>query len=246
MKTQDFSPLAALAMLFVPSSATAGPLADRIGEKVTEFSATAPETTKQSYAEGIQAVVASGITQSAKQVGDKAPDFTLRNAEGETRRLFEMLKKGPVVLTWYRGGWCPYCNLTLLALQEKLPEFKAAGVQLVALTPELPDKAAVTTAKNKLEFEVLTDLNHEVGREYGIVFKLTPGVRDLYQAKFKLTDFNGLKAGNGELPLAATYIITPDGTIRYAFLHADYRERAEPADLVTFVRQLNRAQPGKP
>ncbi len=179
----------------------------------------------------------SGVVKSARQVGEQAPKFSLSNATGKAVSLDSLLDQGPVVVTWYRGGWCPYCSITLRALQKALPDIHAAGAQLVALTPELPDKSAATAGKNEVKFEILTDLDHAVAKQYGVVFKLTPEVHDLYRTKFNLTDFNGAGAGNDELPLAATYIIGQDGVIRYAFLHADYRERAEPAALITFLKE---------
>lgn len=240
MKTTFLTPLLLVSGLlaFPPDgSLWAGDsLQDQINAKKEQSAGQTPEATKLAYAAGIKAVGDSGIVKSAKQTGALAPDFTLPNAAGDKTTLSTLLKKGPVVLTWYRGGWCPYCNLTLRALQKVLPEFQAAGAQLVALTPELPDKAAATSSKHQLEFEVLTDLNHQVARSYGVVFQLTPEVRDLYRQKFNLTDFNGAGAGDDQLPLAATYIIGQDGIIRYAFLHADYRERAEPEALVSFLK----------
>ncbi|OYW73697.1 MAG: hypothetical protein B7Z37_20555 [Verrucomicrobia bacterium 12-59-8] len=218
-------------------------LSEQLLAKQAEFATKAPAEVKTAYAAGIQAVADSGILKSAKQAGERAPDFTLRNAAGKEITLSTLLKQGPVVLTWYRGGWCPYCNLSLRALQQVLPELQAAGAQLVALTPELPDKSATTQEKNALQFQVLTDLNHGVAKEYGVAFKLTATVRDLYKQHFDLLEYNGAEASDDTLPLAATYIIDRDGTIRYAFLDADYRKRAEPAELAAFVKQLL-PQPG--
>lgn len=205
----------------------------QLAAKKADFERKASAHKQQVYQEGIESVLASGITHSAKQVGDVAPDFTLPNALGQAVTLSDYLKKGKVVLTWYRGGWCPYCNLTLHALQKVLPQFKAHGAQLIALTPELPDQSLSTAEKNALAFEVLSDLGNQIAREYGIVFQLTEEVAEMYNAAFALHAHNG--DPSNELPLAATYIIDEAGHIVYAFLDADYRNRAEPSELLAFL-----------
>ena len=188
------------------------------------------------FDEGVDDVANSGITATAKQKEDQFLDFSLPNATGKTIQLSEVLAEGPVVLTWYRGGWCPYCNLQLRALQQSLPEINAQGAQLIALTPELPDNSLNTQEKNELTFDVLTDQDNAVARQYGLVFKLTPEVSVYYKDAFDLEVYNGNTSD--ELPLAATYVIGQDGTIQYAFLSADYRERAEPADLIKALKSL--------
>jgi peroxiredoxin len=208
-------------------------LSAQLENKKNSFSAPVP--VKKIYADGLKAVDESGVVAAAKQLGDKAPDFALTNAKGKTVRLSDVLKKGPVVLTWYRGGWCPYCNLTLRALQKELPNFKAAGATLLALTPEVPDQSMSTAEKNELEFEVLSDIDSNVAREYGIVYKLTDDVAKIYEEKFGLSSYNG--NDDNELPLAATYIIAQDGTITYAFLDFDYRKRAEPSVITAELNQ---------
>lgn len=206
-----------------------------LDEKKANFEAKADEVKKTAYKEGIEAVEKSGIVSSAKQVGDTAPNFTLTNAVGNPVMLSDYLKKGKVVLTWYRGGWCPYCNLTLHQLQEELPNFKAEGANLIALTPELPNKSITTAEKNDLKFEVLSDIGNTVAKEYGIVFKLTDVVAGMYNKGFDMNGYNG--DTSNELPLAATYIIGQDGKIEYAFLDADYRNRAEPSELTEFLKK---------
>ena len=206
------------------------PLQDTLDARKAAFEARADAEKKRVYAEGIEAVRTSGILQAARQVGDTAPDFTLGNATGRPVRLYEVLEQGPVVLTWYRGGWCPYCNLTLHRLQQELPNFRAAGATLLALTPELPDSSLSTAEKNALEFDVLSDPGNTVARSYGVVFELTPEVAASYQQSFDLHGYNG--DASNELPLAATYVIGTDGVITYAFLHPDYRNRAEPREIL--------------
>lgn len=209
-----------------------------LDNKKAEWTNKASDERKQVYNEGISAVVESGIIQNAKQIGDKAPDFTLQNAAGNQVSLSQYLERGPVVLTWYRGGWCPYCNLTLHRLQEELPNFKATNANLIALTPELPDQSLSTQEKHQLEFEVLSDLANTVAKQYGIVFELTPKVADIYQNAFDLHAYNGDESN--ELPLAATYVIDQEGIIQYAFLDAEYRNRAEPADILLALKQLSK------
>lgn len=212
------------------------PLQDTLDAKKAAFEANADDAKKQDYAAGIEAVRASGILEAARQVGDTAPDFTLNNASGKPVRLYDELKNGPVILTWYRGGWCPYCNLTLHRLQEELPKFRAAGATLLALSPELPDSSMSTAEKHALEFDILSDLGNGVARSFGVVFHLTPEVAARYQESFDLHSYNG--DASDELPLAATYVIGTDGVITYAFLHPDYRNRAEPKDILEAVKKL--------
>lgn len=190
----------------------------------------------QIYADGITSVVNSGILDKALNVGDKAPNFALNNALNQPVSLYKTLENGPVVLTWYRGGWCPYCNITLHHLQEHLPEFKKAGATLLALTPELPDNSLNTSEKNNLEFTVLSDIGNTVGKTYGVVFELTKEVASIYQEGFGLNQKNG--DNSNELPLAVTYVIDKKGIIQYAFLDADYKERAESKEIISALNNL--------
>lgn len=194
------------------------------------------EEKQLAYKRGIDAVDESGIVSSALQVGDSAPNFVLKNRFGNDVTLKGYLSKGPVILTWYRGGWCPYCSIALRYLQQVLTQFETMGANLIALSPELPNKSLNTVESNMLDFEVLTDIDAEVAQEYGLVFKLTSEVAEIYQELFNLAGYNG--NDHSELPLAATYVIDKSGVIRYAFLDADYRNRAEPADIVEALRSL--------
>lgn len=220
-----------------PSIPSAGrPLATELESTRLRSAQRGSAEIKSLYAAGIQAVVDAGVVENARSMGDRAPDFTLTNQTGQEVSLEGLLEQGPVVLLWYRGGWCPYCNITLAAYQERLDDIRAAGATLVALTPELPDRSISTAQKEGLDFEVLSDVGNVVAREYGVVFKLTEGVQANYEKNFGLSDFNG--DDSGELPLAATYVIDQNGTIRWAFLDADYRNRAEPGDVVAALERL--------
>ena len=211
-------------------------LAAALTERKTSFAKKADENTKKIYKEGFDDLSQSGILAAAKNVGDKAPNFSLKNALGKEVSLEKSLENGPVVLVWYRGGWCPYCNLNLHYLQEELTNIKAEGATLLALTPELPDESISTSEKHHLEFEVLSDVHNKVAKEYGVVFKLTDDVAKIYNEKFGLNEHNG--DTSNELPLAVTYIIDTDGTIAYAFLDFDYRNRAEPTEITAFLKNM--------
>jgi len=119
-------------------------LKTKLEERKAAFALKADDNKKRAYRQGIDEVRVSGITTSAKQVGDVAPDFNLYNAESKLVSLSDILKEGPVILNWYRGGWCPYCNMTLQALQQELANYQSLGAQLIAITPELPDNSLTT------------------------------------------------------------------------------------------------------
>ena len=150
--------------------------------------------------------------------------------------LSEVWSENPVILMWYRGGWCPYCNLQLRAMQKQLSAIEGAGAKLIVLTPELPEKAKETAETNDLDMLVLHDRNNELAKKFGIVFDLPESIVPIYRDKLQLAKFNGNDAM--ELPLAATYVINTDGKITYAFLDADYKKRAEPTDVVAAVKKL--------
>jgi len=213
-------------------------LKSQLDARKASFESKADDNKKKAYQEGLESIEKSGILEEALKVGQMAPNFTLNNAMGKPVELYDYLKKGSVILTWYRGGWCPYCNLTLHELQMELPEFEKNGANLIALTPELPDQSLSTSEKHDLKFEVLSDLGNGVAREYGIVFKLTDDVAKAYNKSFQLNEHNG--DTSNELPLAATYIIDKDGKVIYAFVDADYRNRAEPTELTEFLKAHNK------
>lgn len=179
------------------------------------------------------------MAQTAKDalnVGDKAGNFTLKNALGNEVTLYDELKNGPVVLTWYRGGWCPYCNIALSKLQSILPEIKAAGATLIALSPQIPDQSMATKEKQELEFEVLSDIGNKVGKEYKIVFKLDDATHERYESGFGLSDFNG--DSEGELPIPVTYVVGTDKIIKYAFVDDDYSLRADNGAIIDELNKI--------
>lgn len=194
-----------------------------------------PPQLRETMRAATESVRASGIEKSAKQVGDRAIDAELTGWDGKTVQLSKLWSEGPVVLLWYRGGWCPYCNIQLRAMQQQLEALDGASARLVVLTPELPEKAKQTAEKNQLTLVALHDKNNELARQYGLVFQLPEPLVPFYRDRLKLAEYNGTDAM--ELPLAATYVIDRQGIIRYAFLDADYTKRAEPSEVLAAVKQ---------
>lgn len=144
-------------------------LKQQLAEQRMNFLAKVPEDIQAVMAQATNDLSSSGIVEKAPKVGDKLAHFELPNQNGEQRSLSTLLSKGPLVITFYRGGWCPYCNLELRAYQQLLPKIRENGATLVAITPELPDSSLSTAEKNGLEFEVLTDKNGAYARELGLL-----------------------------------------------------------------------------
>ncbi|WP_418958296.1 peroxiredoxin-like family protein [Streptomyces tritici] len=180
----------------------------------------------------------SGLAEGALAVGATAPGFTLPSASGSAVSLDALLAEGPVVLTFYRGAWCPFCNLALRALQERLGEITARGARLVAVSPQVPDESLSLSEKHGLAFDVLSDLGSGVAKQYGLAFDLPEELAEVYgRLGFDLQRVNGGHART--LPLPATYVIDRDGTIRWAFVNSDYVRRAEPDDILAALDSLD-------
>lgn len=183
-------------------------------------------------------LIAQHIKDNALQIGQKVENFSLANHNGENIELADLLKKGPVIISFYRGGWCPYCNLELKALNDYLPQFKTQSAQLVAISPQLPDETLSTAQKNDLEFDVLSDLSNKVAEQFGLLFTLDERIQALYtQFGIDFEHYYGDKSF--KLPLPATYVINQKGVITYAFLSEDYTLRAEPIDVMTALESEN-------
>lgn len=173
----------------------------------------------------------NGLAKKALQAGDVAPEIVLTNAKDETVDVGLLLKRGPVIVTFYRGGWCPYCNLQLRAFQTILPDIKAAGASLVAISPEKPDNTVTTAEKNALTFEVLSDVGQKVGRAFGLVYIFSDELKGAYHGFGRdIPEVNG--TDEWALPISATYIIGQDGRIIYAYTDPDYRDRADPEKIL--------------
>jgi peroxiredoxin len=167
-------------------------------------------------------------------VGDLAPNFTLNNAAGKEISLKEKLAQGPVILTFYRGGWCPYCNLELRAYQKLLPQINQLGASLIAISPEKPDASLTTAEKNSLEFDVLSDIDAKVAQAYGIAFTLPDELQKLYtELGHALPNING--TNDWVLPVPATFVIDQHQQVILAHVDVDYRNRLEPLDAISSI-----------
>jgi len=182
----------------------------------------------------------SGVLDRSLRKGDRAPDFTLPDVEGELVQLSDLLKRGPVVLSFYRGHWCPFCSLELQSLQHALSLIEELGATLVAVSPETPKYVRCAKEEKRLSFEVLSDVGSEVGRQFGIVYRVQDDLRETF-AKFgiELSEYNDDESF--ELPVPATYIIGPDRTIHSAFVDPDYTRRLDPIEIVATLRRLKKA-----
>lgn len=171
------------------------------------------------------------------QVGKKAPNFSLVNADGKTVSLESELAKGPVVLVFYRGAWCPFCNMHLRALKESLPEFQKFGAQLVAITPQTPDKSQKQFEAEGSPFEILSDLNNQTMKSYNLYFEPSKALVDVYKSHgLDLEGFNG--NGRTGLPVPGTFIIDQKGIVRAMKAQTDYKIRMEPAEIVKALSSL--------
>ena len=180
----------------------------------------------------------SGQATRALTAGDRAPRFRLPSAAGETVALDGLLAHGPVVLTFYRGAWCPYCNIALRALQRHHGDITARGARLVAVSPQVPDESLTLAEKHSLAFDVLSDIGADTARQYGLAFDLPDDLAAVYERLgFDLQRVNG--GHPRTLPLPATSVIDRAGTIRWAFVNTDYTTRAEPADILAALDALD-------
>lgn len=187
-------------------------------------------------------LVATGIGETCLQKGNKIDDFTLPDAYGEKIILSELLKSGPVVLSFYRGGWCTFCNLELKALQDRLEDIHAAGAQLVAITPQQPDGTRETLEELGIKYPILTDQSNNVARKMGLVFEVVDALKGIYETDFGLDIPSANDDPSYELPITATYVVDKSRTIIAAFTDANFVNRFEPEDIIATLEKAMEEQ----
>lgn len=186
-------------------------------------------------------LVESGAHFNALKIGDRAPRFTLSDVDGESYSSAALLAQGPLVLSFYRGFWCPYCNIELEALQDALSDIENRGATLLAISPQTSANNRRAIREKQLTFPILSDHGNEVAAEFGLRFKLPDYLVSLYRDAFG----NDLAVANGEpswtLPMPARYVIDQAGFIAYAAVNPDFTERPDPSELLPVLDRLRRA-----
>jgi len=213
-------------------------LAEELQDYIEQAQKTMPAETTDIFLRSIAKLVEDKAAARALKLGNTIPEFNLPNATGKEISSKKLLEKGPLVILFYRGAWCPFCNLELRAIQKRLDEIKALGAEVIAISPQIPDNSLNMQEKNNLGFEVLSDRGNAVAKKFGIVFKLDPEASQLYERalQVKLKDYNG--DDSEQLPMPASYVVDQDGIIKFAFVDPDYTKRAEPNDIIAALKQL--------
>ncbi|GMQ87296.1 MAG: peroxiredoxin-like family protein [Gammaproteobacteria bacterium] len=206
-------------------------------QALQDFVSALPEDQQKTISSAFEELMSSNVAADAKTTGDKAPDFELSNVRGDTLNIRDALAEGPVVLSFYRGSWCPFCNLELNALQQQLPAIHECGARLIAVSPEKPDSSLTHAEKLNLEFDVLSDAGNRVAGAYGLIMTVPESMRPLYlQWGIDLPAANG--DDSHQLPVPATYVIDRNGIIQAAHVDKDYTKRMEPEAIVAALKAL--------
>lgn len=211
-------------------------LTQTLAEARQGFIAHTPLEIQMAMSRQIREQQESGNTYGLQE-GQKAKDFTLKNALGETVNLYDELSKGPVVLTFYRGGWCPFCNSQLKAYQKLLPDIEALGGQLIAVSPQSPDNTLSQQEKEELTFQVLSDTNGLVAAFYNILYDVPDYIQDIMkQMGMDLAEYNA--TNRWILPIPSTFMIDESGIIRSAYVNPDFMQRLDPENILHELRKL--------
>lgn len=210
---------------------------------LTEAKIASGRKSNPKFMAGVDAIIdeAKVFQQGANaiKIGEKAPHFNLPNAQGEQVDLEALVKQGPLVITFYRGNWCPYCNLQLRALQERLGEIKALGASLVAISPQVPDGSMTADDISKMDFIVLSDQDAKVASQYGVAWEVPEFLIEHMRVDRQL-DLEKINNGNAHvLPIPATFILDRNATVIWNYVNVDYRTRSEPEDIIKALQKMS-------
>jgi peroxiredoxin len=196
----------------------------------------APRSVVETIHRATAELIGSGAARRAKKAGDVAPSFSLKDPESNVVSSAELLKRGPLVLSFYRGVWCPYCNMELQALEAVKPEFDRYGASLIAISPQTAHNSRKSVRQNKVSFPILSDVKGKVGAAFGLRFNLPDYLVELYKRlKNDLPTFNDDPSWT--LPMPARYVIGQDGLILYSEVNPDYTRRPEPEDMIPVLQR---------
>ncbi|GAA5219711.1 peroxiredoxin-like family protein [Membranihabitans marinus] len=210
----------------------------------TDAKIAAGRKAKPDFMKGVDEIIqqAKSFQQGSEaiKIGQKAPNFDLPNPEGRSISLEAMLDKGPVVVTFYRGDWCPYCNLQLRALQGKLKEIHSLGASLIAISPQVPDGSLTKNEISELEFIVLSDQDAKIAEQYGVAWEVPEFLLEHMRVDRQL-DLELINNGNGSvLPIPATFILNSDGVVTWNYVNVDYRSRSEPDEIIEALKNISK------
>jgi len=212
-------------------------LAPQLDGVYANFQKNGPEDIKAPITKVIDDLTNNYNASQVIKVGEKLPSFKLPDAVGKEQSSDELLAQGPIVITFYRGEWCPFCNIAISGFQKHWESFKAKGVNVVAITPQLPNGTLTMKEKHDLAFPVVTDLHNEYARKLGIVWKQPEALRPVFE-RFG----HDLNKENGddsfELPLPATFLVDKSGTIRNRYFDPNYTKRVEPTTVLEWTDAL--------
>ena len=197
-----------------------------------------PPAAFAAYEDLVRRLAAAETVAGALKLGDKIPEFVLPNAEGKLVASAELLEKGPLVINFFRGDWCPFCRLMLQALNEALPAIGAAGGQLVALSPDTGGRLLQAKQRLNLAIEMLSDVDNGVALAFGVAFRVPEAYRKLVESHgTDLAERHGNPAWI--IPIPAAFVVDRQGIVRYAFVEPGFVKRAEPSEIVAVLKQLS-------
>ncbi len=215
-------------------------LIDEIKKYQESFRKKAPLEVQEIMLAATKSLEDESISKNAFKTGDSVKEFTLPNAIGKDVSLFKTLENNDfVIISFYRGPWCAYCNFELKALQDRNDEFKALGAKIFAISPQSPDSSLSTKEKHDLEFEVLSDANNIIAKEYGLVFSLAEELRPIYKS-FGIDIPAHNEEESYELPMPAVYVINKNKEIIFSFIDEDYTKRCEPQDIIDIIKKSSK------
>jgi len=209
-------------------------LLDEIKEFQEQFVEQVPEETREEMQQETQKLIDQHLEEKALKVGDKIPEFTLEDTQGNSVNSKEL---GLAVISFNRGNWCPYCNLEMAAFVKEYPRIKELGAELDAIAPVVKEKYAEMGEQHEAEFPLLSDEGNKVGKQFGIVFKLSENLQRIYE-KLSIDVQAHNQDGKNELPIPATYVVDNEGIIQWAFINADYTKRSEPDEVIQALKEL--------